>query len=113
MAQAEFFSQVRAVVAKYLDGAEEFDAAAARLAAVLRNHVPSVKRREPGKTEQSSARRPVTAIKQGEIPITTETLMLFESVPLAPGRSPEDETKASTLFGAASRLARSRGGDAA
>src|SRR2546430_10489794 len=113
MTQAEFFAQIRAVVAEYLDGEEGFDAAAVKLAAVLRNHVPSLKRGKTGKTEHSSAREASTAIKPEEIPTSTETFMVFESVPMAPGRSPEDERKASTLFGAASRLARSRGGDAA
>jgi len=113
----EFLEQVRAVIARHLDGVESFEVAARNLATVIRSFPPAeidpaLLPHVPGSAKQIS-------LKHLSLPEWMDPrapyIPTFTIRPLffAPGRPPEQEQRAIGLLEEAMRLASSGGTDAA
>ncbi len=112
----DFLPEIRAVVARYLDGDDDFDAAARALATILRRISPQQQKAaaellEPSRS--SPLRLKPLSLSEWMNP-DAHRGPTVEAVVLAPGRSRADEARAVALMIEAARRASSEaGGDAA
>ena len=112
--ESHFLAEARGIVARYLAGDESFDAAAHRLASLVKNAEtheatpPTVG--QPVRSPRSLllARLTVTVRSGSEPPVTS----VLRSVPFAPELSPEAANRALSVIEAGFRLA-NPGDDAA
>ena len=92
-------AELQVIVTSYLDGVESFDAAARRLALILRHHPPA--------SNAPSEPPGVPSLK----PFSLKSIRVAD-LDLAPGRPAVDQAKALALFARAIRLAPTIQGEA-
>ena len=107
------FRELEGVIARYLRGDVEFDTAADELAGILRSLMTAAPEPEPRRPPGPVKIKPLTAAEWMNPRVTEPPLGgVLHAVPLAPGKSAEDERRAQALFDEAARRAESTGGSA-
>jgi hypothetical protein len=105
--------EIRSAIAQYLDGNTSFEAAASRVASIIRGSAPLEPR------EASGAPRPLRlqtlSLREWLDPkVARGPTITAHALELAPGRPPAEEARARKVFTAALRLLKPSGpGDAA
>ena len=106
-------SEIRSAIAQYLDGNTSFEAAASRVATIIRGSVPLEPREAP--VEPRRLRLQALSLREWLDPkVSRGPTITAQALELAPGRAPAEEGRAREVFTAALRLLKPSGpGDAA
>ncbi len=101
-------SEIRSAIAQYLDGNTSFEAAASRVATIIRGSVPLEPREAPVKPRR--LRLQALSLREWLDPkVSRGPTITAQALELAPGRAPTEEARAREVFSAALRLLKPSG----